>query len=118
MVKKLKGYKDNIETDDPWVQRLASAAMEDTDYITMIQHIETGTEPKDIPKGCELADMSGDWGNLSVITIAGGQSLILKHNCEILVPKNKWINILNIAHKTRLRHECMAQECRHPQGSN
>ena len=80
MVKKLKGYKDNIETDDPWVQRLASAAMEDTDYITMIKHIETGTESKDIPKDCELADMSGNWGNLSVITIAGGQSLILKKN--------------------------------------
>ena len=49
VVKKLKGYKDNIETDDPWVQRLATAAMEDTDYITMIHHIETGTKTKDIP---------------------------------------------------------------------
>jgi len=45
MVNKLKGYKENNEPDDPWVRRLATAAMEDTDYITMIQHIETGTEP-------------------------------------------------------------------------
>ena len=77
-MKKFKAYKDNIETDDPWLERLA---MKDTDYIAMIQHIELGTEPKDIPKDCELADMSGDWGNLSVVTITGGQSLILKHNC-------------------------------------
>ena len=88
------------------------AAMEDTDYIAMIQHIELGTEPKDIPKDCELADMSGDWGNLSVITIAGGQSLILKHNCEILVPKKERVNILNIAHKTHLGHESMITQLR------
>ena len=34
VVKKLNGYKDQIETVDPWVQRLATAVMEDTDYIT------------------------------------------------------------------------------------
>ena len=110
MVKKIKAYKDKIETDDPWGERLASAAMEDTDYVTMIQHIELGTEPKDIPKDCELADMSGDWGNLSVLTIAMGQSLILKHNCEILVPKKERVNILNIAHKTHLGHESMVTQ--------
>ena len=67
-------------------------------------------EPGDIRKDCELADMSGDWGYLSVITIAGGQSLILKHNCEILVPKKERVNILNIAHKTHLGHEMMVTQ--------
>ena len=56
--------------------------------------------------------MSGDWGNLSVVTIAGGQSLILKHNCEILVPKKERVNILNIAHKTHLGHESMVTQLR------
>ena len=102
VVKKIKAYKDNIETDDPWVEKLASAAMLDTDYIAMIQHIELGTEPGDIPKDCELVDMSGNWGYLSVVTLKGGQSLILKHNCEILVPKKERVNILNIAHKTHI----------------
>ena len=74
VVKKLKGYKDNIEIDDPWVQRLATAAMEDTDYITMIHHIEASTEPRDMPKDCELADLSGCWRNLSVTTIEGGKA--------------------------------------------
>ena len=73
VVKKLKGYKSQIATDDPWVQRVATAAMEDTYYITMIHHIEIGTEPKDIPKDCELVDMSGCWRNLSVTTIKGGK---------------------------------------------
>ena len=96
----------------PWVERLASAAMGDTDYVAMIQHIELGTEPKEIPKDCGLADMSGDWENLSVITIAGGQSLIFKHNCEILVPMKERVNILNIAHKTHLGNESMVTQLR------
>ena len=95
-------YKDNIVTDDPWVGKLVSAGMLDTDYIAMIQHIELGTEPGDIPKDCELADMSSNWEDLLVITIKGGQSLILKHNCEILVPKKERANILNTAHDTHL----------------
>ena len=105
-------YKDNIETDDPWVEKLASAAMLDTDYIAMIQHIELGTKPGDIPKDCELADMSSNWGDLSVVTIKGGKSLILKHNCEILVPKKERVNILNIAHETHLGQEVMVTQLR------
>ena len=48
VVKKIKAYKDNIETDDPWVEKLASAAMLDTDYIAMIQHIELGTSQRTV----------------------------------------------------------------------
>ena len=46
-MKKIKAYKDNIQTDDPWMEILASAAMKDTDYIAMTQHIELGMEPKE-----------------------------------------------------------------------
>ena len=56
--------------------------------------------------------MSGDWGNLSVVTITGGQSLILKHNCEIMVPKKERVNILNIAHETHLGQEIMVTPLR------
>ena len=78
----------------------------------MIHHIEAGTEPRDIPKDCELADMSGCWRNLSVTTIEGGKSLILKDNCKILVPKRERQNILNIAHKTHLGHESIITQLR------
>jgi len=50
--------------------------------------------------------MSGNWGDLSVVTTKGGNSLILKHNCEILVPKKQRVNILNVAHCERTPNQC------------
>ena len=79
VVKKI-AYKSEIETKDPWVEKLATAAMLDTDYVAMIAHIELGTELGHIPKECELANMGSNWEDLSVVTIKGGESLILKHN--------------------------------------
>ena len=72
VVKKI-AYKSKIETEDPWVEKLVTAAMLDTDYVAMIAHIELGTKPGDIPKDCELAQMNGNWENLSVATITGGK---------------------------------------------
>ena len=86
--------------------------MLNTDYVAMIAHIELGTELGDIPKDCELANMGSNWEDLSVVTIKGGKSLILKHNCEILVPKKERVNILNIAHETHLGQEMMVTQLR------
>ena len=54
-------YKNNVETDDPWVEKLAIAAMSDPEYVAMIAHIENGTELADIPKESELANMRSNW---------------------------------------------------------
>ena len=40
---------------------------------------------------------------LSVITLKGGQSLILKDNTEIMIPKKERKNILHLAHATNHR---------------
>ena len=72
VVKKI-AYKSEIETEDPWVEKLATAAMLDTDYVAMIAHIELGTELGDIPKDCELANMGSNWEELSVVTLKGGK---------------------------------------------
>ena len=42
--------------DDPWVEYLGKVAMTDKDYITMVHHIEAGTEIDDIDKECELSN--------------------------------------------------------------
>ena len=93
-------YKSKVETEDPWVEKLAIAAMSDPEYVTMIAHIENGTDLNDIPKDSELANMRSNWKDLSMITIKGGKTLILKNNVEIMIPKAERINILNIAHQT------------------
>ena len=71
--------KNSVETDDTWIEKLAIAAMSDQEYVTMIAHIESGTELDDIPKDSEL----------STITIKGGKTLIIKNNVEIMIPQSR-----------------------------
>ena len=73
-------YKSKIETYDPWIEKLAIAAMSDPEYVAMIAHIELGTELADIPKESELANMRSNWKDLSTVTVKGGKTLILKNN--------------------------------------
>ena len=88
-IKKIRTSKKAIQEDDPWVEHLGIVAMTDQDYVNMIHNIESGTDFKNVDKECELAKFHNFQNNLSVITLKGGESLILKDNCEILVPKNK-----------------------------
>ena len=48
-----------------------------SDYITMVHHIEAGTEIDDIDKECELSNFHNFKDRLSVISLKGGQTLIL-----------------------------------------
>ena len=72
--------------------------MKDPDYINMIHHVEVGTDRENVDQECELSKLHNWQNNLSVITLKECQSLILKDNCEILIPKKERDNILNIAH--------------------
>ena len=85
------------------MEHLGKVAMTDQDYISIIHNIESGTEFKDIDKECELSKFHNFQDNLSVITLKGGESLVLKDNSEILIPKKERQNILNIAHANNHR---------------
>ena len=52
--------------------------MLETDYWIAIQHVELRTKLGDIPKECELSEMSGSFNDLSVTTIKGGKTLIFR----------------------------------------
>ena len=77
--------------------------MSDNDYINIIHNIESGTEFKDIDKECELSKLHNFRKNLSVITLKGGESLVLKDNAEIMIPKKERQNILHFAHANNHR---------------
>ena len=47
--------KSKFQADDPWVEKLADAAMKDPEYVAMIADLENGTELKEIDKNSELA---------------------------------------------------------------
>ena len=100
-------YKSKVETEDPWVEKLAMSAMADPEYVAMVAHIELGTEMGVSPKECELANMQSNYKDLSTVTLNGGKTLILKHNSEIMVPRLKRANILSIAQQTHLGQEMM-----------
>ena len=42
MAKSAKQYVRQIQAGDPWVIQLAESAMRDTNYISMIHHLENG----------------------------------------------------------------------------
>ena len=68
------------QEDDPWVEYLGNVAMSDPDYINIVHHIKSGTEIDDVDKDCELTKLHNFMERLLVITLKGGQSLILKDN--------------------------------------
>ena len=72
--------------------------MLDTKYNIMIQNLETGAEIGEIPKDCELTEMASYFKKLSVFTLKGGQSIILKDNNEILIPEKERQNLMGLAH--------------------
>ena len=100
-VKAIRNSKKPTE-EDPWVEHLEDVAMSVRDYITMVHHLEAGTEIGDIDKECELSKCHNYKDRLSVTTLKGGQTLILRDN-EILVPSKERRNMLNLAHATNHR---------------
>ena len=82
------------------------------EHVAMVAHIELGTEVGEISKECELSNIQSSYKDLSTVTLKGGKTLILKHNSEIMVPKNERANILGIAHQTHLGQEMMINQLR------
>ena len=113
-LKKVKSVKTSkIEEDDEWVEYLGNVAMTDADYLSMIHHLEAGSEKEEISKECELSSMHNHLSRLSVHTLKGGQVLILRDNTEILIPNKERNNILNLAHAENHRGvEAMTRQLR------
>merc|ERR1712002_363028 len=104
-VKAIKHGTSNRPTeDDPWVDYFGEVAMSDNEYITMVHHLEAGTDIRDISKNCELRKCHNYKDQLGVITPKGGQNLILRDN-EILVPGKERKNMLALAHAPNHRGE-------------
>ena len=99
-LKKVKLIKSSnkLMEDDQWVEHLGNVAMSDEDYLSMIHHIEAGSDISEISKECELSRLHNHINRLSVHTLRGGQVLILRDNHEILIPKKERANLLNLAH--------------------
>ena len=112
-VKTIRAQSEPTQEEDPWVEYLGKVAMTDKDYITMVHHIEAGTEIDDIDKDCELSNFHNFKDRLSVVTLKGGQTLFFRDNVKILIPSKERKNMLNLAHATNHRgQQGMIQQMR------
>merc|ERR1711888_330234 len=99
-----RGTTNRPTEDDPWVEYLGEVAMNVNDYITMVHHLEAGTDIKNINRNCELSKCHNYKDQLTIITLKGGQNLILRDH-EILIPRKERKSMLALAHATNHRGE-------------
>ena len=68
---KLAKSSNKLMEDDQWVEHLGNVAMSDEDYLSMIHHIEAGSDITEISKECELSGLHNHINRLSVHTGEG-----------------------------------------------
>ena len=69
MAKSAKQCVRQIQASDPWVIQLAESATRDTNYISMIHHLENGIMAQDLPQDSELKQCEGILSDLSTMTL-------------------------------------------------
>lgn len=74
-----------LKREDPLAAQLADLGSEDAEYVSMLNSLED--ENYNIPKDSELRSISGYKTNISVINLDSSTRLIVREECEILVPK-------------------------------
>ena len=74
--------KEQMEKNDPLVQKIAEEVSMDPDYVEMMNYLECDTEYNDIDPNCELKQMKEFMDRMSVVTLDTGTWLIVKDETE------------------------------------
>ena len=74
-----------VETEDPLIAKLAETGAEDPEYIDMIKSVQE--DNLNIPKENEIKKIKDHKSCLSIVTLESGNKLVIRNDCEILVPK-------------------------------
>ena len=70
--------RKQMEKSDPLVQKIAEDANMDPEYIEMMNYIESDTDDNDVAPDCELKQMKDFRDRMSIVTLEGGNRLIVK----------------------------------------
>ena len=92
------------------VARLAETGAEDPEYIDMIKAVQE--EDFNIRKESELKKIKDHKSCLSIITLESGHKLIIRNDCEILVPKQARQRMCNTLHFTHHSVEMMMKQAK------
>ena len=70
----------------------------DPEYIEMMNYIESDTDFEDLAPDCELKQMKEFMDRMSLVTLDGGNRLIVKDETEILIPKGQRKQLIETVH--------------------
>ena len=111
MSKRTKVHQKQLETSDPLVVELAAAA--DPEYIEATIQIENGVLVKDTPTDCLLREVEGSFSDLSVAVLDNGSKLIIRDGTEVLIPKDRRLDLVQKLHESHGSPDTMFRQTKH-----
>ena len=112
MSKKATIRNKQLEKEDPLVMKIAEEANMDLEYIEMMNHIELDTDFDDIAPDCELKQMKEFRDRMSLVTLDGGNRLIVKDKTEIQIPRGQRNQIIETLHFSHSAADSMILQCK------
>ena len=101
-----------MEKSNPLVQRIAEEANMDPEYLEIIKYIESNTDDNDIAPDCELKQMKEFRDRMSLVTLEGGNRLIVKDETEILIPRGQRKHIIDMLHFSHSTADSKIIQCK------
>ena len=95
-----------------YVVLLKSYVFLDLEYLALLNSLENKIENKDLPRDCELRQLSGCRDELSWVELGSGACIIVKNSSEILIPKSLRPEMLRILHLTHSCDSAMINQCK------
>ena len=101
-----------LEVLDPFVVELAHIGAGDPEHVVMCSDVENRVRPKDLHPDSELKKIEGCLAHIGVATLPDGNRILIKHGCEVLVPKSERKRILNTIHLDHMSDTVMIRQCK------
>ena len=93
-------------------KKTAEEANMDPECIEMMNYIESDTDFDDIAPDCELKQMKEFMDRISLVTLDGGNCLIVKDETEILIPRGQRKQIIETLHFSHSAADSMILQCK------
>ena len=101
-----------LEIMDPLVVELAQIGAGEPEYVAMCSDVEHRVHPKDLHPDSELKIIEGCLAHIGVTTLPDGKRLLVKNECEVLVPKSERNRLLNMIHLDHMSDTVMIRQCK------
>ena len=105
--KKASIRRKQLECQDPLVLELGEIVSHCEKYLQCLNYLENRTPVSQMDPNCELRQLTGGINSLSVRTLDNGTRIVVKDDCEILVPTAMRQRMMVQLHKSHPGSEMM-----------